>query len=106
MDTPVEIAGLPETLFAGVCALATDIMTPPSTFESLLAHASHLSATPPAPRFLRGDANDSGAIDIADAIAILSHLFAQTGPLPAPFGECGSDPTTDGLDCAEHTACN
>ena len=52
------------------------------------------------------DANDSGAIDIADAISILSHLFASAGPLPAPFGGCGTDPTPDQLGCGNFPPCD
>ncbi len=52
-----------------------------------------------------GDANDDGVLDIGDAIAILSHLFAHAGPLKPPFGECGIDPTEDGLDCLEFGPC-
>ena len=51
------------------------------------------------------DANDDGAVDIADAIAILSHLFAGSGDLPKPFGECGVDPTLDGLNCVAFPPC-
>jgi 6-phosphogluconolactonase (cycloisomerase 2 family) len=51
------------------------------------------------------DANDDGKINIADAIAILSYLFASTGPLPAPFGDCGVEPTLDDLDCASYPPC-
>jgi len=43
------------------------------------------------------DANDDGKLDIADAIRVLGHLFAATGPLPPPFGACGTDPTSDTL---------
>ena len=52
-----------------------------------------------------GDTNDDGEVNIADAISVLSHLFAGAGDLPAPFAECGVDPTDDGLDCSEHGAC-
>ena len=52
------------------------------------------------------DANDDGKVDIADAIKILAHLFAGAGPLPAPFDECGIDPTIDALGCASYTPCN
>lgn len=48
------------------------------------------------------DANDDGAINIADAVTLLTTLF-PTGmpvPLPAPYGQCGVDPTMDNLDCA------
>ena len=45
------------------------------------------------------DTNDDGTIDVADAVTVLSHLFAGSGPLPAPFNECGIDPTADDLDC-------
>lgn len=67
---------------------------------------SHLFAQGAEPSCLdAGDTNDSGQIDIADAIAVLSHLFAQAGPLPAPFGECGADPTDDGLECGAYAPC-
>jgi len=51
------------------------------------------------------DSNDDGAIDIADAIATLGHLFGGTGPLPAPFEECGPDPTEDDLGCESYEPC-
>jgi len=51
------------------------------------------------------DANDDGKIDIADAIKILGHMFTNTGPLAAPFGECGIDLTVDDLDCSTFTPC-
>jgi hypothetical protein len=51
------------------------------------------------------DANDSGEIDVADAITILSHLFANSGPLPEPFGACGIDPTIDELGCESYPLC-
>ncbi len=67
---------------------------------------SHLFAKGPAPTCRdAGDANDDGKLDIADAIRILGHLFASAGPLPAPFGACGTDPTTDDLDCRSFPAC-
>ncbi len=52
------------------------------------------------------DTNDDGKLDIADPIALLTHLlFAQAGPLPAPTGACGVDPTTDALGCGEYPPC-
>ena len=51
------------------------------------------------------DANDDGKTDIADAIKILGHLFASAGPLPAPFDDCGTDLTVDGLDCSSFAPC-
>jgi hypothetical protein len=45
------------------------------------------------------DANDTGDVDIADPIFILQSLFAG-GPMPpAPFTDCGPDPTEDALTC-------
>jgi hypothetical protein len=52
------------------------------------------------------DANDDGAVDIADAIALLSHLFAGSGDVPQPFAECGIDPTVDGLGCERYPTCS
>lgn len=45
------------------------------------------------------DLNDDGGFDIADVIFTLSNLFSG-GPDPAaPFPDCGTDPTADGLGC-------
>ena len=55
------------------------------------------------------DANNDGKIDIADAIKILGYLFmsATSGPLPAPFPDCGLDPETpaDTIDCVTYAPC-
>lgn len=51
------------------------------------------------------DANDDGAVDIADAIASLDYLFGGGGDLPAPFRECGADPTPDALGCEAYAPC-
>ncbi len=45
------------------------------------------------------DANDSGALDLADPIGLLSFLFNAGDPPPAPFTDCGPDPTFDTIDC-------
>ncbi len=55
--------------------------------------------------FKRGNTNADARIDIADAIFMLRHLFAQAGPLKPPFGECGVDPSEDTLDCASFAPC-
>ena len=76
------------------------------THLSIATVLSYLFAKGPDPScFDSADANDSGLVDIADAIAVLSHLFAQAGPLPAPFGECGVDTTEDGLECFGYAPC-
>ncbi|MGE3165610.1 MAG: SUMF1/EgtB/PvdO family nonheme iron enzyme [Planctomycetota bacterium] len=46
------------------------------------------------------DASDDGAVNLLDPILTLAYLFTGGPPLPAPFPGCGTDPTTDGLDCA------
>lgn len=52
------------------------------------------------------DANDDGELNIADAIALLNSLFGSpTVPLPAPSMSCGTDPTTDMLDCPSFAGC-
>ena len=55
--------------------------------------------------FDAADANDDGAVNIADAIAILAYLFADGPALPAPFAECGVDPTEDALGCDVFPPC-
>ena len=47
------------------------------------------------------DANDDGAMDISDAIFTLRFLFAGGPPIPAPYPNAGTDPTPDGIPCAE-----
>ena len=51
------------------------------------------------------DANDDGGVDVSDAVRVLLHLFGNTGPLPAPHGVCGSDPTADDLSCDFELGC-
>ena len=47
------------------------------------------------------DSDDSGAIDLTDALTVLNYLFQPpSGPPRAPFEECGLDPTADALECA------
>ncbi|MDC0347505.1 hypothetical protein OAN47_03720 [Planctomycetota bacterium] len=49
--------------------------------------------------------DDDGGIDISDAITVLGYLFSGTGDPPAPFPECGGDPTADSLGCESHGGC-
>ena len=44
------------------------------------------------------DGNDDGALDVADAVALLNGLFSG-GVIPGPQ-LCDIDPTDDSLDCA------
>jgi len=50
------------------------------------------------------DCNDSGRVDISDAVFFLEFEFLGGPPLPPPADECGVDPTEDDLPC-EETAC-
>ncbi len=59
-------------------------------------------ADPGTPEFRRGDANDDGKLDIADAIFTLTHLFAHG---PAPSCKDAGDANDDGkLDIADAIA--
>jgi hypothetical protein len=61
-----------------------------------------LGVAPVSIAFKRGDANSSGAIDIADAVFMLSHLFAQG---LAPSCKDAGDANDDGnLDIADAIA--
>lgn len=47
------------------------------------------------------DVNDDGAIDVGDVVYTASMLFVvDSTPPPAPFPDCGQDPTTDDLECS------
>ncbi len=51
------------------------------------------------------DADDDGGLAITDPVRILNFLFAGGSAPPPPFGECGTDPTKDTLDCLSFPAC-
>ena len=51
------------------------------------------------------DGDDSGVVNITDPLYILNGLFLG-GPLPpAPYPDCGPDPTEDDLTCDEFARC-
>jgi len=52
-----------------------------------------------------GDANDSGVLDLSDGVYLLAYLFLGGPAPPAPFPDCGTDPTDDELDCASYEGC-
>ncbi len=79
---------------------ALDIADAIFTLSYLFAKEAHPSCRDAA------DANDDGALDIADAIATLNCLFGAGNPLPAPFGECGLDPTIDDWGCGSYAPCD
>ncbi len=52
------------------------------------------------------DMNDSGAVDLTDPVFLLNFLFLGRRPSPpAPFAECGFDPTPDDLTCESFQGC-
>jgi hypothetical protein len=54
--------------------------------------------------FDAADPNDDSGIDLSDVICQLMHLFGgQT--FDPPLGVCGSDATSDGLDCQSAPSC-
>jgi hypothetical protein len=50
------------------------------------------------------DANDDGAVDVSDQLAVLNTLFGN-GPSTAGLGACGVDVTPDGLGSCEQEGC-
>ncbi len=51
------------------------------------------------------DANDDNAKDIADPIFTLNYLFQSGSPPPAPYPNCGADPTVCELSCGSFDVC-
>ncbi len=51
------------------------------------------------------DAEDSGGLNVGDAIYLLSCFFARGEPPRPPFSGCGLDPTGDSLSCRRFTPC-
>jgi hypothetical protein len=51
------------------------------------------------------DANDDGTVSLEDAVFIMKHLYMKEAPPPAPYPECGRDPTSDRLVCGGYPLC-
>ena len=49
------------------------------------------------------DANDDGNLDVSDAVYSLFSLFTDGTPPPAPYPDCGEDPTGDDVGCTTST---
>lgn len=70
-----------------------------------LALLEHLFRRGPLACRQAADANDDGRVDVVDAIRIVGALFGERSSLPAPFPDCGVDPTPDALSCASPPSC-
>ncbi len=66
----------------------------------LICFAGH-----PSPCLDAADEDDSGAVDITDAIHNLSYLFKGGSPPPFPFPDCGADTSEDALGCEVYQSC-
>ena len=51
------------------------------------------------------DPDDSGALEIWDALLLLWYLFLEGLPPAEPFMSCGFDPTADPLGCNSFPPC-
>lgn len=51
------------------------------------------------------DGNDDGTVNITDPIYVLNFLFIGGPEPPAPFPNCGTDPTADGIGCFGFAGC-
>jgi len=51
------------------------------------------------------DADDNGSIELSDPIYSLGFLFLGGAVFPAPYPDCGDDPSRDRLDCLENPGC-
>tara|TARA_B100000809_G_scaffold8374_1_gene8106 strand:- start:554 stop:1816 length:1263 start_codon:yes stop_codon:yes gene_type:complete len=51
------------------------------------------------------DADDNSSVELSDAIYTLGYLFLGGTALPAPYPECGEDPTGDRLGCLVSPGC-
>jgi hypothetical protein len=62
---------------------------------------------PDAPRFVRGDSDANGNVNITDGIYVLNFLFLGGPAPPEPYPGCGVDPDEDAaVDCAApHPGC-
>jgi hypothetical protein len=51
------------------------------------------------------DTNDDGQANVADGVYLLAFLFSAGQAPPGPNPDCGSDPTSDSLECETFTSC-
>ena len=51
------------------------------------------------------DMDDSGELELTDAVFGLLHLFLGGSPPPSPFPECGTELWLDELPCTAHGPC-
>ena len=70
---------------------------------TMISHRTPGGLVPPC--FKAADANDDGSVNVTDVVHLLSILFRSGPALPAPFMECGLDPTADELSCKSFPVC-
>jgi hypothetical protein len=51
------------------------------------------------------DTNDDGSVNVTDVVYLLNYLFLGGSAPKPPFGNCGLDPTQDGLPCDSFPGC-
>jgi mannan endo-1,4-beta-mannosidase len=83
------------------CDGTVDVSDPVATLFRLFAGSASVCCLDAA------DSNDSGSVDLSDAIYTLRFTFSGGAAPPAPFPDCGPDPTGDSpvLECTNRAAC-
>ena len=99
----MDIGALKKVEVSGARDVATEIKDLEQRTERQIAILEHLFRGRTVPGLGtcldRADTDDSGEVDLSDAVGLLLHLF-QGGPAPAiPFEERGRDPTVDPFFC-------
>jgi hypothetical protein len=98
----LDDCGLPNTTFRRGDVNddgALDMTDPVRIFEFLFLGASRPGCHRTA------DTNDNGTIDLSDGVYALNYLFSGGPAIRAPFPACGTDETTDVLDCDQFQSC-
>jgi len=76
------------------------------TIADAIAVLSYLFLGDPQNCLANLDASDDGMVDIGDPVRLLMWLFVAGGvPPPAPYPECGADPTPNSLPCDTPLGC-
>ena len=52
------------------------------------------------------DSNDTATVDVSDAIYLFNFLFLGGAQPPAPYPDCGADPSPDGPGCRRFDPCD
>ena len=108
--TPVPEVDVPLAVVTGytnpIASLSEEEVRAAIEADTIVQACELVTAVNPVPRCLdAADANDDGAVDVSDAVAMMRGLFQDVSAFATPGPRCGEDPTGDGLGSCVEESC-